>query len=256
MLLAAQPRGNIALSPHALVRGILALGARGDERQRAALRAFLGYSGAWGTLLREVDAAEARLVSSFASTEGGVPASRVQYESLISELSHAASLAPFTTSLQSAFNRSELARTELGAGRFVSLVDARIAGVPMLASPAFRAAQVPFGPGGRQVSLRFRAPTFCAATRFSLSTLAPELQRSLANELTLSARVAFDERGTINLPEQAVASPSFLNDLGQRNPRHELSFTHPFVVTVHDPVSGAIIYVAYVREPNGPSACR
>ncbi len=119
---------------------------------------------------------------------------------------------------------------------------------------------LPCGGGGlppksAAVALDFRAPTFCARSDNALSDLAPELHAALGVDVALRARLAFDERGTLNLPPRPLRSPGFLQDMGTGHPAHELHLERPFFVTVHDRSSGVILYVAHVRTPSDVSAC-
>lgn len=128
-------------------------------------------------------------------------------------------------------------------------------------APPLRLPGLPCGGGvlpddSRKVEVDFRVPTFCARSRGSLANIAPDAGASPSADVLFSARLAFDARGTINLPPYAVRSPSLLRDYDAQRTAHELHLDRPFFVTVHDRASGAILYVAYVREANDVKACR
>lgn len=128
-------------------------------------------------------------------------------------------------------------------------------------APPLRLPGLPCGGGvlpadSRKVEVDFRVPTFCARSRGSLANVAPEVGSSLSADVLFSARLAFDARGTVNLPPYAVRSPALLRDYDAPRTAHELHLDRPFFVTVHDRSTGAILYVAYVREANDVNACR
>jgi hypothetical protein len=330
-LLVTHPQGNVVLSPHQLVLGLFEAGVRGDERQRFQILRFLGYRGDWPRLADEL-ARVSRVSVGGTSADDQTRAIRFEYEAIVTGLGHAQTTESSVESLHSAFNQRELeqARRERPLAHLISLMDAQVAGVPMLTEPLFHPAKVAFGdhdsvagvqmsggawygvspdyknafwaaendgpdtvparmegravvafslptsadltaadrlpvlpchgaglpPGGAKVSLDFRAPTFCAYQKTALSSLAPELASQLATDVELRTRFAFDQRGTINLPERAVRSPSVLDQGAGRRTQHALHLDRPFFVTVHDRISGAILYVTYVREPTSLSDCQ
>ncbi len=310
-LLAARPQGNVVLSPHALVRGLMAVGER-DEARRQAILKFLSFAGHWDDLVRELDSAEGRLTAErlglypgvgdyVTAPAGETPAARFVYQSSVNE-------------------------SERG---FRSVVDVQLAGVPMAGRPLAQPAWVDFeGRGqvpamrmrrgawfggsadfssafwaaendgedtvparlegravvtlalathddapperlpvlpcaggtlpeqGREVLLDLRAPTFCAKTSFALSAIDPPLAKRLAADVQLQARMAFDQRATVNLPKRTSASPGLIWDVGRHLPQYDFPLSRPFYATVHDRGSGALLYVAYIREPGAATACR
>jgi hypothetical protein len=106
------------------------------------------------------------------------------------------------------------------------------------------------------VDLDFRAPAFCAESRLSLDELlAPELRRELPVPIKVQSRLEFDARGTFNRPPSALPSPSGGLDVERELEPRSLAISRPFFVMLHDPESGAIFYVAWIKDPGNSTNC-
>jgi hypothetical protein len=307
-LVRAQSQGNIVLSPHAALRGLLEVARDADERQQREILSFLGQRTTLQGLQQQLDRVERRLRSA-----GVGPVAEYQY---------------LPKALRLFSYQGQLERRE---NRLISAIDVRLSGVPAAdvndvkarwtsfgdpprsvpgvelqgrtwfgCSPEFHSAfwatenesdglpaglnqgrglvafslpvndgdeavgKIPILPcgggavpnGAQNVNLRLLAPTFCAKSTFSLGETVPALASSLPVPVELHARLAFDRRGTFNFPEQALRSPRFLKDVGYPAEPAELVLARPFFVSVHDRESGALLYLAYVREAGSPDVCR